>query len=121
TVAGGERSRSNGDFGQGSDLHWLGLTTGVPSMPRVADGLNGPSSCRRHQAPVLFFVERSVNQYCHNIVLTIAGGLPRNGSFRNRPATSGLPSSKRSSVKTTHGFACHESRDANHRFHSKRG
>src|SRR6266480_7786584 len=96
-------------------------TTGDPSFPRVTDGLNGPISSRLHHAPVFLFVARSVNQYCHSSVLTMSGGLPLNGSSRNKPSTLGLPSISRSSVSTTQGFSSHGTSEANHRFQSKRG
>jgi hypothetical protein len=46
------------------------------ALVRVTIGLNGPSSCRRHHAPVFRFVAMSVNQYCHKTVLTIDGCFP---------------------------------------------
>src|SRR6266480_1601981 len=99
----------------------LTLKIGDPSAARVTMGLKGPSSLRRHHAPVLRFVARSVNQYCHSTVLTIDGGFPLKGSALNSFSTLGLPSIKRSSVNTTHGDLCHDASEANHRFQSKRG
>src|SRR3954468_14924314 len=95
--------------------------TEFADAPRSTGGLNGPSSWRRHHAPVRRFVSTSVNQYCHKIVLSITGGLPLNGSDWNNDNTLGLPSSSRCSVRTTHGFCCHGASEANHRFQSKRG
>src|SRR3979411_1243053 len=97
------------------------LSTVLPSAVRVTPGLNGPSVWRRHHAPIARFVCRSVNQYCHRTVRTIAGFLPLNGSALNNPSTLGLASSNRSSVSTTHGDVSHGASDANQRFQSKRG
>src|SRR3954470_12528652 len=92
-----------------------------PRASRWTGGLNAPSSSRRHQAPLARFVGMSVNQYCDITVLTIEGGLPLNGSARNNDSTLALPSSRRCSVRTTHGFCSHGASDANHKFQSKRG
>src|SRR3954469_1079262 len=97
------------------------LSLELPCASCWTGGLNAPSSSRRHQVPVARFVGTSVNQYCDITVLTIDGGLPLNGSARNNDSTLGLPSRRRCSVRTTHGFCSHGRGDANHKFQPKRG
>src|SRR5665213_2817075 len=98
-----------------------GMSSTRPSAPRVTTPANTPRDSRVHHAPVSRFAFALVNQYCHNTVRTMAGGFPANGSRRNSPSTSSLPSTKRACVATTHGESLHGPSDANHRFHSNLG
>src|SRR6185312_17507932 len=66
-----------------------------PTDYKVRGGTNAPKSCRRHHAPVRFFVSQSVNQYCQRTARTIAGGFAAKGVLRKSDSTCGEPSSSR--------------------------
>src|SRR5262249_47878183 len=92
-----------------------------PSAVRCSVGEYKPLYSQRHHAPVDRLVARSVNQYCQITARTCIGGALENGLNRKSARMSVLLRRSCCSVRTTKGFSRQPPREANQRFHSKRG